>query len=434
MVQQYQVLARRYRPQKFSEVVGQTPILETLKNALRSQRVAHAYLFCGSRGVGKTTIARLFAKALNCQALGAEGEPCGRCPSCLAIASSQSLDVIEIDGASHRGIEDIRQINETAGYAPSGGRYKIYIIDEVHMLTKEAFNALLKTLEEPPARVKFFFATTEPHKVLSTIVSRCQRFDLGRIAAEAMEQQLVRIIQDLGRVAEARALARIIHVSEGSLRDAELLLDQLLCFTDGIISEEVVRQLLGLAPEELFFALDRAIFEGTLVYAFELVEQLFQSGRSVPHFVEELIEHYRQIVQIKFHGEAKSISSPYVEAAKRYSLSQVLFILEILVPAGDRLSKSLFPRVSLELMLVQLIRSRQRVPLDVIVRRLAELEEGQKREPVSSPIVAPMASVVSVPPVAIAAAPSTPVVQEPYPGHYATLLRFAAVELEGRIQ
>ena len=185
----YQIIPRKYRPQAFSSIIGQEAIVITLKNAIRLKRLAHAYLFSGSKGTGKTTLARLFAKALNCKHLDQDGEPCNQCPSCLEITSGHSLDVLEIDGASNRGIDDIRQINETIGYAPASGEYKIYIIDEVHMLTKEAFNALLKTLEEPPPHVKFFFATTEPHKVLPTILSRCQRFDLNRIPEEAMQQK-----------------------------------------------------------------------------------------------------------------------------------------------------------------------------------------------------------------------------------------------------
>ena len=194
-MENYQVLARKYRPQKFSEVVGQDPIVTTLKNAIKNKRLAHAYLFCGSRGTGKTTLARVFAKALNCHQPLPDGEPCNQCTSCKEITSGSSLDVLEIDGASHRGIDDVRQINETVGYAASGGGYKIYIIDEVHMLTKEAFNALLKTLEEPPARVMFFFATTEPHKVLPTILSRCQRFNLNRISSEKIVEKLRRNLQ-----------------------------------------------------------------------------------------------------------------------------------------------------------------------------------------------------------------------------------------------
>ena len=199
MNSQYQVLARRYRPQLFSDVIGHEAVLQTLKNSIRRGTVAHAYLFSGSRGVGKTTLARLFAKTLNCTLLSPDLEPCNQCPSCLDVTSAQSLDVIEIDGASNRGIDDIRQINETVGFAPSYGKYKITLIDEVHMLTKEAFNALLKTLEEPPERAKFFFATTEPHKVPATILSRCQRFDLGRLNQSQIIHKLQKIGTELGR-------------------------------------------------------------------------------------------------------------------------------------------------------------------------------------------------------------------------------------------
>ena len=186
MMDNYQIISRKYRPQNFHDVVGQNPIIQTLINALKKGRLAQAYLFCGSRGTGKTTLARILAKALNCKNLREDYEPCNTCTSCMEIASSRSLDVMEIDGASNRGIDDIRKLNETVGYAASSGKYKIYIIDEVHMLTKEAFNALLKTLEEPPKNTKFFFATTEPHKVLPTIMSRCQRFDLRRISLVAI--------------------------------------------------------------------------------------------------------------------------------------------------------------------------------------------------------------------------------------------------------
>src|SRR3989344_5068218 len=236
MTQKYQVIARKYRPQSFSDVVGQGPAVTTLKNAIRFDKVAHAYLFCGSRGVGKTTLARLFAKALNCSSPTSDLEPCNECPSCVEITSGQSLDVIEIDGASNRGIDDIRQINETVGYAPALGKYKIYIIDEVHMLKKEAFNALLKTLEEPPEKAKFFFATSEPHKGLPTIISRCQRFDLARIQPSLIASKLGSIARDLNRDVEPAALHLIASFAEGSLRDAESLFDQILCFAQNQIA------------------------------------------------------------------------------------------------------------------------------------------------------------------------------------------------------
>src|SRR3990167_3980535 len=268
MQQEYQVLARRYRPQRFQDVIGQEAVVTTLKNALRLKRIAHAYLFAGCRGIGKTTLARLFAKALNCPNRKEDSEPCNACPSCREITLGQSLDVIEIDGASNRGIDDIRSICETACYSPTQGSYKIYIIDEVHMLTKEAFNALLKTLEEPPERAKFLLATTEPHKVLPTILSRCQRFELKRIPLSHLIHKLQTIASDLSREIDEEALHLIASFSDGSLRDAESLLDQILAFAEGKMSADSVRQTLGLMPQETFFALDQAFSKGDVAHAF----------------------------------------------------------------------------------------------------------------------------------------------------------------------
>lgn len=371
MSKRYQVLARRYRPQAFRDVLGQEPAVTTLKNAIRFNRLAHAYLFCGSRGVGKTTLARLFAKALNCQSLTQDFEPCNACPSCLEIASGQSLDAIEIDGASNRGIDDIRQINETAQYAPTHGRYKIYIIDEVHMLTKEAFNALLKTLEEPPEKAKFFFATTEAHKVLPTIISRCQRFDLARISPSLIVSKLKDIASDLSRDVENEALELIASFSDGSLRDAESLFDQILCFSDSAITADIVRQTLGLAPKELFSLLDKAFASCHLPFAFELVEQLFQTGKDLAHFFEQLIEYYRNIV----HAKCKNLPE-----GKAYSQPQALYILDLLIQAESAFQKSAFQRIALESILLQVIRSKNRIPIEVLVRHLTEHADKLPKE------------------------------------------------------
>lgn len=381
MKKKYQVLARKYRPQTFAEVVGQQPALTTLKNALKFDQVAHAYLFSGSRGVGKTTLARLFAKALNCSGRGEELEPCNQCSSCQEIISGQSLDVIEIDGASNRGIDDIRQINETVGYAPSHGKYKIYIIDEVHMLTKEAFNALLKTLEEPPEKAKFFFATTEPHKVLPTIISRCQRFDLLRIDASEISRKLGEIALDMGREADVDALHLIASFADGSLRDAESLFDQILCFSSDRIESSTVREALGLVPEQLFFELDQAFSDYRLSYAFELVETLFQSGKDLAHFLEQLVDHYRSICLCKTvdpHSLPAHVAKKYGKAADLYTQPQALYILDSLLTAESAMQKSPFPRVTLESALLHIIRSKNRLPLEVITRRLHALEEALK--------------------------------------------------------
>lgn len=365
MSKRYQILARKYRPQTFEEVVGQNTVVTTLKNAIRFEKIAHAYLFSGSRGVGKTTLARLFAKALNCPSLKENLDPCGECPSCLEIARGQSLDVIEIDGASNRGIDDIRQINETIGYSPSKGRYKIYIIDEVHMLTKEAFNALLKTLEEPPENVKFFFATTEPHKVLPTIISRCQRFDLARIDETLITDKLSAIVQDLKVDVEQDALMLIAKFSDGSLRDAESLLDQILCFSEGKISASTVRDNLGLAPKELFEELDLAFSSAHLPYAFELVQKLFKMGKDLSHFFEELIEHFRNIVSLK-------MQDPH--AYPMYTQPQALYIFDLLLKKEPLFAKSFSLKIFLEATVLEIIRSKNRIPVEVLIRHLTENE------------------------------------------------------------
>lgn len=479
MTKKYQAIARRYRPQTFAEVVAQEAVVQTLKNALRFDQVSHAYLFCGSRGVGKTTLARLFAKALNCQALTAFYEPCNECASCREILSGQSLDVIEIDGASNRGIDDIRQINETIGYAPAQGKYKIYIIDEVHMLTKEAFNALLKTLEEPPEKAKFFFATTEAQKVLPTIVSRCQRFDLGRILPKQITDKLQQIIIDLGREVAPDALHLIASFAEGSLRDAESILDQILCFTQGAVSAAAVRQALGLVSEELFFAIDHAFSEARSAAAFEIVEKLFEMGKDLGHFLEQLIEHYRNLTLYKTIGDKalpRETAERYALSAQMYTQSQCLHILQMLIEAEGQFQKSSFQRVALESLLLRVIRSKNRIPVEVLVRRLSQLEESLKGAPAvlsADPVYEAVPPAleekkVELKPEPITAAPvleekkvelkpvpfevAPPVKPEPitavpvleekkvetksarHPSHYDTLMRFAAIELEGTLK
>jgi DNA polymerase III subunit gamma/tau len=368
--QKYQVIARRFRPQTFAEVVGQEAVVTTLKNALRFERLAHAYLFCGSRGTGKTTLARLFAKALNCHSLTPEGEPCNSCPPCLEITSGYSLDVLEIDGASNRGIDDIRQINETVGYAPAMGKYKIYLIDEVHMLTKEAFNALLKTLEEPPSQVKFFFATTEPHKVLPTIISRCQRFDLHRIAASSIQEKLMSISQHLQVSVEEGALALIAAVADGSLRDAESLFDQILCYSENV-TVETVTTTLGLVSRSLFEELDRAIQEGHYSFAFECTEKIYNSGKDIAYFLEELMQH--------FHNHLISrLSSTDKAPAFFYTQEQCLYFLDFLMQTSQEFAKSSFKRIHLEMILLHLIRNLHRLPLDAIASQLLSLKGEMK--------------------------------------------------------
>jgi len=376
---EYQVLARKYRPQYFKDVVGQKTLIETLINAIRFKRLAHAYLFCGSRGTGKTTIARIFAKAINCPNRGPDFEPCNECSSCKEVTSGISLDVIEIDGASHRGIDDIRQINETVGYSPPAGKYKIYLIDEVHMLTKEAFNALLKTLEEPPPAVKFFFATTEPHKVPATILSRCQRFQLNRISAEKIVDKLQAISQDLSLTSDIEALHLIANASEGSLRDAESLFDQIISFQGDSITAGSVRDSLGLMPRESFFALDEAFGGNRLNAAFEISRQVYLKGKDISFFIESLIEHFRTHLLIKLNEPTETqLNQKDREEYERwnalYSTRQCLTILDILIESQQQMKSAPSLQIALEATLLKILRTKMHLSAEELVSRLMELE------------------------------------------------------------
>lgn len=466
----YQNISRKYRPQTFKNIVGQDPIVTTLKNAIRFSKVAPAYLFCGCRGTGKTTLARLFAKALNCHHLTADFEPCNNCPSCLEIIQGRSLDILEIDGASNRGIDDIRQINETVGYAAASGHYKIYIIDEVHMLTKEAFNALLKTLEEPPKNVKFFFATTEPHKVLPTIVSRCQRFDLHRLAPEQIIGKLTQIATDLQATVEPEALQLIAALAEGGLRDAESLLDQLLCYTQGPLTYAAASQMLGISPRSFYFRLDQAIDTYNLSFAFELAYEIFSSGKDITAFIEGLIEHYRALLLLKMKLPIptylpESDQKEYAKMAMLYTQEQSLYLLDYLINWYKEIHKTPFKRITLEMILLHLIRSKKRISLPQLVRRLEELETetpyippqpkietpnpAAKRPEATIPVqpqLPPLPALETTqleeiktdtpytsPPPTKRPHPPTPEItkEAPNKSQYDTLLRFAAVELEG---
>jgi DNA polymerase III subunit gamma/tau len=388
----YQGISRKYRPQTFASVVGQDAIVTTLKNALRLKKTAHAYLFCGTRGTGKTTLARVLAKALNCQKLTPDCEPCNECTSCLEVMQGRSLNVFEIDGASNRGIDDIRQLNETIGYAPASGGYKIYIIDEVHMLTKEAFNALLKTLEEPPPNVKFFFATTEPHKVLSTIISRCQRFDLQRIPSQKVLQKLVQIACDIPVEYEEEALQMIAGQADGSMRVAESLFDQILCFSQGAIRVDNVTSSLGILSSDSFFELDVAFEKHQVTYAFSLTEAIFSSGKDFSYFLESLLEHYRNILaaQLKqpMDEMPSALQKKYQASAAIYTQEQCFYILDYLIHWHQQISKTPFKRISVEMILLHILRSKQRVSVDSLVRKLKELEHtfGAERPSESVPV------------------------------------------------
>src|SRR3990167_1967535 len=294
----YLVLARKYRPQTFAEVIGQDHITQLLKRSIESKRIAHAFLFCGPRGIGKTSCARILAKSLNCQE-GPTLTPCGQCVACREITSSNSFDVIEIDGASNRGIEEIRTLRENVKFAPSYGRYKIYIVDEVHMLTPEAFNALLKTLEEPPAHVKFIFATTEPHKLPATILSRCQRFDFRRIPLKDIIVKLKEVAKEEKLDIEEDVFLYIGKASDGSMRDAESILDQTSSLSKGKATLKDVVDSLGMIEQETLFRSADLIIERNTKEAIHLVGRVLDSGKDEKQFLTELLEHFRNIMIAK---------------------------------------------------------------------------------------------------------------------------------------
>ena len=382
----YQVIAKKFRPQTFAEIYEQDVVVQTLKNAISFQRIGQAYLFSGTRGTGKTTLARLFAKAINCDHLTPENEPCNRCTSCLETRSGSCLDVIEIDGASSRGIDDIRTLNETVPYAPSSRKYKVYIIDEVHMLTKEAFNALLKTLEEPPKHVIFFFATTEPHKIPPTILSRCQIFHLKRISIQKIQAKLSSITHSLNISIEEGALKLVAKQAQGSLRDAESLLDQLICFEKGPITTASATRALGLIQADLFFELDQAVSQYDLCKAFTLSEFFFKEGAHLPFVIESLAEHYRTILKIQMG--APPPSTEYDIASTIYSKHQLLDILDYLIESLEREQKATFKQLHLEVIFLHIIESAKKITLPSLVERLETLKQNltSKETPFPQPI------------------------------------------------
>lgn len=338
----YVVLARKHRPQEFDSVIGQEHITDLLCKSIKAGRLAQAYLFCGPRGVGKTTCARIIAKCLNCEQ-GPTVEPCGQCSACQEIAKGSSFDVLEIDGASNRGIDEIRSIRENVKFAPSYGRYKIYIVDEVHMLTNEAFNALLKTLEEPPEHVKFIFATTGPNKVPATIISRCQRFDFKRVSLNTIADMLAGIATKEALKIDQDALFAIAKAAQGSLRDALSILDQLSALSDdGVVADDVF-SMLGLVETQLLFELSAALCAKDCGAALTVLENILSKGKDVKQLLRDITEHYRNLMVIKIGGKAMgrlvdhpvAIKEDYLGQAAQFNLSDILKSIDAFIEAQD---------------------------------------------------------------------------------------------------
>jgi len=350
----YQVFARKWRPQLFEEVIGQEHITETLKNALVSDRLAHAYLFSGTRVVGKTSVARIFAKALNCRDRQ-EGNPCNKCTVCIEITNGSSVDVQEIDGASNRGIDEIRNLRENIRYLPSSGTYRIYIIDEVHMLTLPAFNALLKTLEEPPEHVKFMFATTEAHKVPVTILSRCQRFDFKRIPIVKIQEQIKKIVQKEGITISDASIAIISKEAEGSMRDAESLLDQVVSSTGPNVKDEQIMEVLGIIERDLIYKTSRAIIDGDSKLCLDIIDEIYSYGYEIKEFYKAIMVQFRNlIVSLISHSPSQTLDLPDNELeeikkqAREASLEKLLQSLNFLITREVDLRYTTNPRIALE--------------------------------------------------------------------------------------
>lgn len=355
-------LYRAWRPQSFQDMVGQQHIIQTLQNAIREQRVSHAYLFSGPRGTGKTSAAKVLAKAVNCER-GLGPEPCNECPSCLRITAGNIMDVQEIDAASNRGVEEIRDLRDKVKYAPTEVRRKVYIIDEVHMLTTEAFNALLKTLEEPPQHVMFILATTEPHKLPATIISRCQRFDFRRVSLEEQTGRLTEICQKEGITADADALQYIARLSDGGMRDALSILDQISSFTDGKVTYQQVLGMTGGIPSEQFARLAAAILEGDMGQLLELVEQLMHEGKSADKCLENLLYYFRDLLMIKMVPGADQLTdrvlnpADFRDMAAAYSRERLFVIVETLSRYLGEMKYASHPQTIFEVALMKLCSS-----------------------------------------------------------------------------
>lgn len=429
----YTVVARRYRPQTFAEVVGQDHVVQALRNAVTMNRVTHAYLFSGTRGVGKTSIARIFAKCLNC-VHGPTVEPCNVCDICQAISVGQDVDVIEIDGASSNGVEDVRNLRQNAGLRPSRARYKIYYIDEVHMLSTGAFNALLKTLEEPPEHLKFFFATTEPNKIPITVLSRCQRFDFAGITPEQIAETLGEICKKEGLKATPEALATIARRASGSMRDAQSLLEQMLSYGGNELTDESVHRALGIAPDERILDLIDALADRDLARVLGLVETASKSGVQAADLLVGAMGFLRDVLVTQVGSEvpllfaAPSQRERLRRAAGRLPVDTTLAALQILSDARAKLRFSPDGRLVVELALARIARLEDFTELGELIAKLNGKGGGavKKKPPISESLTPnrPLERISSAPSAPTAPAP-TPAVQQAPP----LLTRRAALQI-----
>jgi DNA polymerase-3 subunit gamma/tau len=377
----YEVFARKYRPQTFDDLVGQSHVSRTLKNAVAQNRLAHAYLFVGPRGIGKTSTARILAKALNC-IHGPIVTPCGVCDNCREIAAGNSLDVLEIDGASNNGVEQVRELRENARYAPAKSHFKIYIVDEVHMLTSAAFNALLKTLEEPPAHVKFIFATTEPQKVLPTIVSRCQRFDLHRIPANLIAQHLQLIAGKEKITLQPAAAHAIARGAEGGLRDAESMLDQLVAFCGENITEADVLSVFGFTSEQTVAEFTEKILRGATAEAVQLLHEQCEAGKDMMRLMSDLISYLRDLLVFKVKPDAldedvdPDLRKSLAAQANLVETDRLLELIDQFAEAEGRMKWAPNKKLHFEVAVVKAIQSLRQATLDEVIEKLDELRNG----------------------------------------------------------
>ncbi len=377
---EYLVLARKWRPQIFEDVIGQDHVVQTLKNAVKLDRISHAYLFSGPRGTGKTSVARILAKSLNCEKGPAE-EPCNQCVNCMEITEGTSLDVREIDGASNRGIDEIRELRENIRFSAVSSRYKVYIIDEVHMLTTPAFNALLKTLEEPPPHVVFVLATTEIHKVPATILSRCQHFDFKRISVRQIADTLGHIAQEEGVKISDISLSWIAREGGGSMRDAQSIFDQVISYAGTEIRDSDVEDLLDLAERRLIFDLSGAVLEGDAGACLKIIDEAYYSGVDIKNFYQMFLRHFMDLLTIRItngDGALADIPDHEREELKRRaggtSRDNLQRSLDILMAEEDDIRRSMEPRINLEYAVVRMAYLEPLIPVDAIISRMENLE------------------------------------------------------------